>query len=151
MPLRSRRTNINQIHSVFSLSCRGLWSYNILNLYILLLCLFVYAHAVWFGLLLVSSSQGNFLEKFRIFDKETARSLLALPLLLIFGVYPLILSILSFLILLCNLVGGRYYEMMYSWHRNSFLKLMTSYIIRQCAAWELLLTYSPFVVNQLFS
>ena len=94
--------------------------------------MFLYIHAVWFGLMLVSASEGDFMSFLRKFDRDTARQLMTLPLLLVVGVYPLILSISSFVVLMCNLMSGRDYEMMYSWHRNSFLKLMTNIIFSTC-------------------
>ena len=55
-----------------------------------------------------------------------------LPPLLMFGVYPILWSMWSLFLLISNLLYGREYETMYSWHRNSIMKLMNNVIYASC-------------------
>ena len=96
----------------------------------------MYAHAVWFSVAMLSLDHEQAAtwvpDFFHPFDTQVARYMMCLPVLLVFSVYPLILAINSLALILLNLICGREYETMYSWHRNSILKLFENIIFSIC-------------------
>jgi hypothetical protein len=117
---------------VFNLNFKGLCSYNKLNLYIICLSLFLYLNIAWFILIIHSIGDFDSWSSFKPMEQSLAEEQLFIPPLLIFGVYPLLLSIHSFACLLINLICSRDYASMTSWHRNSFIRLFTNMIYAAC-------------------
>ena len=101
LPQRSKKKSIDSIHSLFSLDFVGLCSYNKFNLVVMMLNIFVYAHSIFF---IVSYNLWL--------------------LFLVFGLYPMVLSLVSLIALLHNLLCSRDYANLSAWHRNSIILLV---------------------------
>lgn len=91
----------------------------------LLLILGIYLHVIWFGLSLFSTYPDSTLPSaLKPFSPELGFDMVMLPLVLLFSIYPLGLSIISLISLIFNFLFGREYETVYSWHRNSIYRLV---------------------------
>lgn len=122
---RTKRMQVNQIQNALSLDFQGLCSHNIYSFYILMLLLGIYTHVIWFALCLLSTLPSSQLPSaLKPFSRHYAFEMVMLPLLLLFSIYPLALSIISLTSLIFNFLFGREYETVYSWHRNSIYRLV---------------------------
>ena len=107
---------------MYSLHFKGLCSYNKMTWVVFLLSMFIYAHFAWAVILVLSQlnvEKDMPMMKYGTIDKATER--IMIPFILIFGVYPLLLAIWSNILLLSDVMFGKQYEALYSWHRNSLL------------------------------
>lgn len=106
LPQRSKRKSIDSIHSLFRLDFVGLCSYNKFNFIVMMLNSFVYAHSISFSIITD--------------DNHWSKIIL---LFLVFGVYPMVFSLVSLISLLHNLLCSRDYQNLSAWHRNSIILL----------------------------
>ena len=89
---------------------------------VFLLSMFIYAHFVWLILLVISQiNLERELPMMRYAMIDAATEKIMIPFIMIFGVYPLLFAILSNILLLSDVIFGKAYEALYSWHRNSLL------------------------------
>ena len=100
---------------MYSLDFTGLCSHNQLNIWISALVLFVLIHAIWEILILLDFN--------KIVDYASMITDVWVYMF-IFGVYPLLISILSTTLLVHNLLFDPSYPVMCVWHRNSIINLI---------------------------
>lgn len=113
------------------------------------LALVTYATAILFILMVFSVTQVDAVpEALSPFSYETSKNLVG-PLILLFGLYPIIFAIIAVWMLVSNLLFSRDYEAMYSWHRNSLLNLLTTMIFSSSVT-PCLMRIHGMVVNEDF-
>ena len=125
LPQRSRRRHINSIHSLFTMEFRGFCSHNKLAGFITVLCFFVYLHCAWFVLAIMTRDGVSPVNLNEFYD-------LTVPGLLVFGVYPLLFSIFSLVIILTDTLCTKQYDSICSWHKNSMMQLGTNIVFSTC-------------------
>lgn len=118
LPQRSRRQQIDSIHTMYALDFRGLCSYNQLNVLIMAILIFV-----WINLGLFCQFAQSEVENGTIFNLSSR-----IMLMLISCGYPIFFSLMSLLLLVHNLCFDKQYEHMAVWHRNTMFIILQVFI-----------------------
>lgn len=111
---RSKRVHVNCILSLFSYECSGLCTSNKLNLYVILIQLFLSLHA---GLLLYLLYQQQFRE-------QTNYKLQVYIFSLVVCLYPMLLTFIAVAIFIQSLACSQDYGNVHVWHRNSIIQFI---------------------------
>ena len=123
LPQRSKRAFINSIHSLFSFDLTGLCSDNQLNAYVILLLIFVYCHSYMVTYICWHYVDDQSNPEIKPEDKANLKEL-GLIGFLVLAIYPLVFAIFSVILLVFDLTCGKHHESMFSWHRNSLIKIL---------------------------